>query len=242
MLGGQFIAFFHAYPVALQEVEQEGFGLQLGKIQPQTFVMATAEGDPLIKVFLVFCPVVTETFRIKAERLAPVFFHVMGVQGGDVHQRIFRQYVALVFHLFHRTARESGERGAHTQCFAEYPAGFFQFAQIIIIQRGFAQALHFFYQDFLPLGVFGEHVDDRAQGAGGGVVGGEQQEDHVVHHVPIGQAAFFIRRLTQFAEEIRGVAVAFLRDQTGDKVFQIAAPFHAPVPQQAGDFQPDHGQ
>ena len=73
-------------------------------------------------------------------------------------------------------------------------------------------------------------------------MGSEQQEDHVVHHVLIAQAAFFFGGLAQLAEEIRGLAGPFLRDQIGDEFFQVAASCHAPVPQGARNRQAQYRQ
>ena len=193
-------------------MEQEGLGLQFGKVQAQTLVVAAAEGDPLIEMFFVFGALVTEAFRVEGVRIAPVLLHVMGEQGGDADQRVARQGVALERHVFHGTAREGGERRSHAQGLAEHPAGFFQLAQFVVVQAVLVHAGHFFSQLVLPVGMFCQQIDDGAQGAGGGVVGGEQQEDHVVHHVLIAQATFLVGGLAQFTEEVRGVAGAFLRD------------------------------
>ena len=216
--------------------------MQFGEVQPQAFVVAAAEGNPLVKVLLVFGTFVAEAFWIEGGRVAPVFFHVMGVERGHVDQGVFGQGVALVFHILDGAAGEGGQCRAHTQGLAEYPAGFFHFPQVVIVQSVLAQPFHFVDQHILPVRVFGQHVDNGAQGAGSGVVGGEQQEDHVVHHVLIGKTAFLVCRLAQFAEEIRGIAGAFLRDKSGDKILQIAAALHAPVPQQAGDRQAHNRQ
>lgn len=75
-------------------------------------------------------------------------------------------------------------------------------------------------------------------------MGGEQQEDHVVHDVFIaqGQLAFFIHGAAQFGEEIGAIAGTLLRNQVGHELLEEAPALHAAIPGGAGNLDPQHRQ
>ena len=228
-------------------MEQEGLGLQFREVQPQAFVVAAAERNPLEVVFLVLGAFVAEAFRVEAFRVAPVLGHVVGVQRRQVDQGVLGNAVALEGHLLGGAAREGGQRRSQAQGLAEYPAGLGHLFQVAVAEpvrmfRGGGHLVHLLRQGVLPLRVFAEQVDQRAERAGGGVVGGEQQEDHVVGDVLVAQAAFFLGRLAQLAEEVRGVRLALFRDQPGHELLQITPAAQAPVPEGARYRQTQHRQ
>src|SRR5690606_8988502 len=110
--------------VATQELEQECLALQFGKVEADALVVAATERNPLVKMLLVFGACGGKTLRVKLVWIAPVLFHVMGMQRNQTDHGVGRDAITLEFHVLGGTTWNYGEWRIHAQGFLEHPGGF----------------------------------------------------------------------------------------------------------------------
>ncbi len=210
--------------------------LHVGEVQADAFVRAAAEGHPGIGVHLVFAAVLGEPLRIKALRVRPVLFHIVGEVGRHGDKAALGNMEAVVFHVTHGAAGQRRHRRAQAQRFLHGQADARQLFQVLVFQLGFAQRAAFLAQALLPFRRAGQVVEQIGQGDGGGVVGRHHQEDHVVDHIVVGEAVAVLGGgMAKRAEQVVVLLGPFRRDLIAEQLLQ-----HPPAAQPLGPAQPRH--
>ena len=182
-----------------------------------------AERLPGEAVRLVLPAVLGEALGVEDLRVRPVLGHVVRVQrhhrgepaGRDLHAQDLGVLDGLAGE--HRHRRVQSKRLLHHQR---------QVRQSLELGQGGvgAQIQALPSQPVLPLHVAAELVDHRGHGAGGGVVRGHEQEDHLVDDVVVVDPPGRVGHLAQRGEQVLARVRAAGREMAAQELLQQSAP------------------
>jgi len=201
----------------------KALGLRQREVHTDAFMGSAAEADKTEWMALVLVARLQPALGIEGVRIIPVLGHTVGILGHQEQKGVGRDAITAEFAVANGSPLSYHCRGVQSQSFLHRRVGQRHLFEIVVIQKLLVDRHRFLAQTLLPLGIFPKMQHQVAEGAGSGVVRGEEKEAHVCDNVFITEAFTVLGGFPgEITEGIDAVAATSLLNQRTEEFLQMA--------------------